>query len=64
LPVTVTIGGQQAQVSYQGEAPGLAAGVVMVTATVPSGLTPGSVPLTAQINGVASQSGVTIAVSN
>ncbi len=63
LPVTATVGGQDAQVVYRGEADGLVAGVAAVTVIVPSGLT-GNVPLIVNVNGVASQSGVTIAVSN
>jgi len=44
-PVTVTIGGQNAQVFFAGLAPGFA-GLYQVNAIVPSGITPGSaVPL-------------------
>ncbi|HEY6390982.1 MAG TPA: hypothetical protein VIX89_06880, partial [Bryobacteraceae bacterium] len=43
-PVTVTIGGQPATVSYAGEAPGLVSGVIQVNAMVPNGI--GSGPQT------------------
>jgi uncharacterized protein (TIGR03437 family) len=64
LPVTVTIGGQPAQVLYAGAAPGIVAGVFQINATVPSGLpNGGDLPLTAQVGGVSAQMGVTVAVA-
>ncbi len=63
LPVAVTIGGQQAQVSYAGGAPGQVAGIVELTVEVPSGIQPGNaVPVTVQIGGASAQSGVTVAI--
>lgn len=38
LPVTVTIGGQQAQVLYAGSAPGEVAGMFQINAAIPAGL--------------------------
>jgi uncharacterized protein (TIGR03437 family) len=62
-PVTVTIGGQNATVMYQGAAPGLVAGVSEINVQVPAAVTPGSaVPVTITVGGVASQNTVTIAV--
>jgi uncharacterized protein (TIGR03437 family) len=37
LPVSVTITGQPAQVTYAGAAPGLVAGVLQINVVVPSG---------------------------
>ncbi len=63
LPVTVTIGGANAPVTYHGSAPGEVAGILQVNAVVPSGITPGpAVPLIITVGGRQSQSGVTIAV--
>ena len=66
LPVTVEIGGTSATVQYAGGASGLVAGVMQVNAVVPKGIATGSaVPVTIKVGGVggvASQSGVTVAV--
>lgn len=63
LPVTVTIGGADALVTYHGSAPGEIAGLLQVNAIVPAGVTPGpAVPITFTAGGQSSQSGVTIAV--
>jgi adhesin/invasin len=56
-PVTVTIGGKSAQVTYQGVAPGFA-GLAQINAIVPAGLTPGDQPVFVTINGVSSNSGL------
>lgn len=62
-PVTVTIGGIQAQVVYAGPAPGLIAGLTQIDAIVPSGVKSGpSVPLVVTIGGVSSQGNLSIAV--
>lgn len=62
-PVTVTIGGQPAQVVYQGAAPGFVAGLTQINVTVPSNITPGpAVPVTIAVGGVTSVSGITLAV--
>jgi uncharacterized protein (TIGR03437 family) len=63
LPVTVSIGGQSANVNYAGAAPGSVAGVWQVNAQVPTGLTAGSVPVVVTVGNVTSQSGVTITVN-
>lgn len=63
LPVSVQIGGADAEVLYAGAAPGLIAGVVQVNALVPSGATPGpAVPIVLLVGGANSQAGVTVAI--
>jgi len=61
LPVTVTIGGQTAQVNYAGPAPGLVDGVMQINAVLPSGIGSGAVPVVVQV-GTASSQTVTVAV--
>ncbi len=61
--VTVTIGGQNAKVLYQGSAPTLVAGVSQINVQVPTGVTPGpAVPVTITVGGVPSVNTVTMAV--
>ncbi len=60
LPVTVTIGGKPAPVTYSGLSQGWV-GLYQVNATVPSGLT-GSQPVTIAEGNYHSQAGVTVAV--
>ncbi len=63
LPVSVQVGGQTAQVLYAGGAPGTVAGVIQINIQLPAGAPTGAaVPLTVQIGGVASQSGITLAI--
>jgi uncharacterized protein (TIGR03437 family) len=65
LPVTVTIGGIAAPVTYAGAAPTQVAGLTQVNVQVPQGVAVGSaVPVTVSVNGVPAQAGVTISVSN
>jgi uncharacterized protein (TIGR03437 family) len=62
-PVTVTIGGIDAAVTYHGSAPGEVAGVFQVDAVVPAGVTPGpAVPVIISVGGQPSQGGIAIAV--
>jgi uncharacterized protein (TIGR03437 family) len=62
-PVTITIGGQSADVIYQGAAPGLVAGVSQINVRVPAGVMPGSaVPVTLTVGSVPSLNTVTMAV--
>jgi adhesin/invasin len=56
-PVQVNIGGQPAQVTYQGVAPGFA-GLEQLNVIVPPGLTPGDQPAFVTINGVPSNAGL------
>lgn len=53
-PAVVTIGTQQANVSFSGLAPGFA-GLYQINATVPAGLTPGNQPITVTIGGKTSK---------
>jgi uncharacterized protein (TIGR03437 family) len=63
LPVSVTIGGQPAQVTYQGAAPGLVAGVTQINAVVPTSIEPGvAVPVTVTVGNTAAQNTVTVSV--
>ena len=62
LPVTVSIGGQPAQVLYAGAAPGLVAGVMQVNVRIPDGIGTGVVPVILQVGGAASPTGVTLNV--
>jgi uncharacterized protein (TIGR03437 family) len=62
LPVTVTIGGVNAQVLYAGSAPGELDGVVQINAIIPQSVTPGILPIVVTVNGVASQTNVTLAI--
>jgi len=61
-PVTVTIGGVNAEVAYAGGAPGLVAGVIQINAKVPLGLAPGNHPVVMKVGGLPSQPGLTVAV--
>ena len=62
LPVTVTIGGQAAQVLYAGGAPGEVAGLMQVNVQIPAGIQTGdAVPVVLQV-GNTSAPVVTIAV--
>jgi uncharacterized protein (TIGR03437 family) len=64
LPVTVTVGGQNAPVRYAGGAPGLVAGLMQVNVQIPAGIQAGNaVPVVLRVGDAFSQSGVTIAVA-
>ena len=63
-PITVTIGGQPASVSYAGEAPALVCGVLQVNATVPASIVgsgPQAVVLTVGAN-TNNQQAITVSV--
>jgi uncharacterized protein (TIGR03437 family) len=62
LPVSVTIGGVNAQVLYAGNAPGEIEGVVQINVMVPPTAMPGTLPVVVTIGGVASPPGVTVSV--
>ena len=63
LPVTITIGGQNAQILYAGGAPGAVAGLMQINARIPSGIPTGpAVPVTLRVGNASAQAGVTIAV--
>jgi len=61
LPVSLTIGGVPATVTYAGEAPGFFAGVLQVNALLPD-LPPGDQPVVLTIGNASSQTGITVAV--
>jgi uncharacterized protein (TIGR03437 family) len=62
-PVSVWIGGAEAEVLYAGAAPEQVAGVLQVNARIPMGIVSGpAVPVVLAIGGVKSQPGVTLAV--
>jgi uncharacterized protein (TIGR03437 family) len=69
LPVTATLAGQSAIVTYAGAAPGLVAGVMQVNVQIPANLIatvgtgPVAVPVLVQVGFVPSQANVTITVS-
>ena len=63
LPVSVRIGGLEAEMFYAGGAPGLVAGLLQVNARVPEGVSPGnSVPVVLRVGVTESQPGVTVAI--
>jgi uncharacterized protein (TIGR03437 family) len=61
-PVTVTIGGQPAAISYAGAAPLEAIGIFQVNVTIPATLSPGSQPVIVSVGGIATSKNVTVAV--
>jgi uncharacterized protein (TIGR03437 family) len=63
LPVSVTIGGIDAKVSYSGLVPSSVAGLVQINAEVPANATVGpKIPVVVKIGNASSSAGVTIAV--
>jgi uncharacterized protein (TIGR03437 family) len=62
LQVAVSIGGQPADVTYAGNAPGLVAGVMQVNARIPGNAKSGPASVVISVGGVLSQSGVTLAI--
>ena len=63
LPVSVTIGGQPANVAYYGAAPGLTAGLLQLNVVVPQNIPAGDAAVVLTVGSASSQSGVTIAVN-
>ena len=64
LPVTASVGGQPATVTFYGEAPGLVSGVMQVNVLIPPNTPPGTTSLAIHLPSLLTgvQSGVTIAV--
>jgi uncharacterized protein (TIGR03437 family) len=60
--VSVTIGGQAAEVLYAGAAPNFVAGVFQINARVPKGLAAGAAQVKIKIGDSESPDGVTVAV--
>jgi uncharacterized protein (TIGR03437 family) len=63
LPVSVTIGGQPAQVSSYGGAQGQPAGYFQVGVQIPDGLNAGDQPVVLMVGSASSQQNLTVAVS-
>jgi uncharacterized protein (TIGR03437 family) len=62
LQPTVTIGGQPANWSFAGEAPGLVSGVLQLNVVVPTNIAAGDQPIVVSFGGNQSQQGVTVSV--
>ena len=62
LPVVVGVGNIGAQVLYAGQAPDFISGAAQINIVIPTGAPIGVVPLTLDVGGVLSPSGVTISV--
>ena len=62
MPVTATVAGQPAQITYIGSAPGLVSGVFQANIRIPEDVSPGAVSIGIQVGTAVTQSGVTIAV--
>jgi trimeric autotransporter adhesin len=61
-PVSVEIGGMQAEVLFAGAAPELVNGVMQINVRIPEGAPSGNVPVVVTVGSVSSQAGVTVAV--
>ncbi len=62
LPVSITVGGQGANYTFAGEAPGFVSGVMQLNVVVPTNITAGDQPIVVTIGGNPSQQGVTVSV--
>lgn len=60
--VTVTVAGMPCTLWYAGTAPGFVEGAFQINAQLPPGVPSGAQPVVVSVNGVSSQSGVTVAV--
>ncbi len=60
LPVTATIGGQNAVVAYAGTSPGMVSGILQVELIVPKGAGTGAVPVVLTVGSASSQKTATI----
>jgi uncharacterized protein (TIGR03437 family) len=61
-PVTVTIGGIQADFLYAGAAPFEVAGVFQINAVVPNGVNSGAAPVLVKVGNASSPAGITVSV--
>ena len=61
-PMTVRIGGKEAEVLYGGAAPGLVAGVFQINVRIPEGVEPGNAPVVVMVGRATSSPEVTVAV--
>jgi uncharacterized protein (TIGR03437 family) len=62
LPIAILIGGQPANYSFAGEAPGFVSGVMQLNVVVPQAAGTGAQPITVQIGANKSQSDVTVSI--
>ena len=62
LPVSVTVGGQPANWSFAGEAPGIVSGVMQLNVIIPTNISATDQTLVVTIGGNQSQPGVTVSV--
>ena len=62
LQVSILVGGQPANFSFAGEAPGFVSGVMQLNVTIPAAAAPGQQPIVVSIGGNPSQTGVTVSV--
>jgi uncharacterized protein (TIGR03437 family) len=61
-PVTATIGGLQAEITYAGAAPLAPVGVFQINVKIPAAVSPGAAPVTVSVGGIATTKSVTVAV--
>jgi|GEM_PF-1555677 len=61
-PITVRIGGKDAEVIYGGAAPGLVAGVFQINVRIPEGVAAGNAPVVVMVGRATSSPEVTVAV--
>ena len=62
LPVSVTVGGQAANFTFAGEAPGFVSGVMQLNVVIPTNINAGDQEILVTIGGNQSQHGVTVSV--
>ncbi len=62
LPLSVTVGGQGANYTFAGEAPGFVSGVLQLNVVLPTNIAAGDQPIVVTIGGNPSQQGVTVSV--
>ncbi len=62
LPVSITVGGQGANYTFAGEAPGFVSGVLQLNLVLPTNIGAGDQPIVVTIGGNQSQQGVTVSV--
>jgi uncharacterized protein (TIGR03437 family) len=62
LPLSVTVGGQGAQYTFAGEAPGFVSGVLQLNVVLPTNIAAGDQQIVVTIGGNPSQQGVTVSV--
>jgi uncharacterized protein (TIGR03437 family) len=62
LPISITVGGQGAQYTFAGEAPGFVSGVLQLNVVIPTNIAAGDQAIVVTIGGNPSQQGVTVSV--